>query len=302
MIFLLERWYMMKIEKQVQLKDWTTLHIGGPATYMAHPETESEILEVLEMAKEKDLPLYILGNGSNVLFEDEGYEGIILHLGEQFSAIKRLENNQVWVQSGATNAQLASFCIENSLGGYEFASGIPGTIGGAIVMNAGAYDGEMKDVLVSIEYIDEEGKLQTKMNEELDLSYRHSIFSNTFGIVTSAIYQFEPKESSLVAEKIADLKERRYSKQPMEEYSAGSTFKRPEGHYASALIHQGELQGYHVGDAEVSMKHAGFLINKGNASSKEFNQLIADVQRIVLEKFNVQLEPEVRRVKSKHEK
>lgn len=286
----------MRLEENALLKNWTTLHIGGPAKYLAHPESIEDIKEIIKQTNEKQIPLYILGNGSNVLFDDQGYNGMILHIGEAMDSIELLAGNRVKVESGATNAQLAKFCQENGLGGYEFASGIPGTIGGAIVMNAGAYDGEMKDVLESIEYIDENGELHQLQNNELELSYRHSIFSNRFGIVTSAIYQFYPKDKQAIQEKIDELTEKRYSKQPMEEYSAGSTFKRPEGHYASALIHQSDLQGYHVGDAEVSTKHAGFLINKGTASAQEFLQLIQKVQNIVYEKHGVHLEPEVRYV------
>ncbi|EOS59889.1 UDP-N-acetylenolpyruvoylglucosamine reductase [Firmicutes bacterium M10-2] len=286
----------MKIEYNAQLKEFSTLHIGGPAKMMAHPET---VEEVQELVKNHDIhDIYIIGNGSNILFDDEGYDGLIIHIGAPFNHMELMEGGKVRVESGATNEQLAWFCAEHGLGGYEFASGIPGTVGGAIVMNAGAYNGETKEVLVGVEYVDENGQIVYKDKEDLSLSYRHSFFSENFGIVVCAYYQFEEKDPKLVEEKILDLKQKRWSKQPMEQYSAGSTFKRPEGYFASALIDQSGLRGYSHHDAAVSDKHTGFLINKGNASAKEFRELIEQVREKVHADHGVWLECEIKQVHS----
>ena len=287
----------MKTQYNVSLKDFSTLHIGGPAKLVLHPETVEDMQQILGEYDIEDL--YILGNGSNILFDDEGYDGVLVHIGAPFNAISAVKENVVCAQSGATNEELAAYCAKNGLGGYEFASGIPGTIGGAITMNAGAYDGETKDVLIGVEYIDENGVLVYKSNEHLDLSYRHSYFTDHFGIVVHAYYKFEPKDPDEVQARIDELTQKRWSKQPMESYSAGSTFKRPEGHFASALIDQSGLRGFSVNDAAVSEKHTGFLINKGNATAQDFRDLIEQVRRKVHEDHGVWLECEVKQVHNK---
>lgn len=279
-----------------KLKNYTTLHIGGAAKIIVEPCDVEDMSKVVKKISELNLKFFILGNGSNVLFDDEGYDGIIIHIPNIFNKIELLENNQVYVQSGATNAMLSNFTLKNELTGYEFACGIPGTIGGAIYMNAGAYDGETKDVIVSVRYLDKDGDIKTLTNKELDLSYRHSYFTDNFGLILDAIYQFNVGNKFEIKDKIDDLMKRRYDKQPMDKYSAGSTFKRPKGYYASKLIKDTGLKGYSVGDAKVSDKHAGFLINDGNASSKEFLQLIDDVIEKVEREYGVRLECEIKRI------
>jgi UDP-N-acetylmuramate dehydrogenase len=292
----------MQYQSNTLLKDYTTLKIGGPATYFAQPKSLNEMREVLAKAKEENLPLFILGNGSNVLVSDEGFKGIVLHMSKDWSKIERLDNNQVLVQAGATNEQLAAFCIEQGLGGYEFACGVPGTIGGAVMMNAGCYNGETKDVLVEVNYLDANGNLHVRKAKDLDLSYRHSWFTENFGLITQAIYQFEPKESAQVAAKVEELQKKRYDKQPMDKASCGSTFKRPEGHFAAALIDEAGLRGYRYKDAMVSEKHTGFLINDGQASAQDFLHLVEDVKEKVFENSGVQLECEVKMIGFDHEK
>lgn len=287
----------MKIEKNKELKEYTTLYIGGPAKKIVHPESLQEIKEVYEEAKKNGEKLFVLGNGSNVLFEDKGFNGTVLRLVENWNDMKLLDHDQVEVQSGATNEELAAFAQKNGLSGYEFACGVPGTIGGAVVMNAGCYNSETKNVLKSVTYLDEEGNIQTKDMEDLDLSYRHSYFSDHFGIVLSAVYQFEKDDPEKIQERMDELQEKRYAKQPMDKHSCGSTFKRPEGYFAAALIDQAGLRGFKVGDAMVSEKHTGFLINNGNCTEKEFKELISEVQKRVKEHSGVDLECEVREIK-----
>lgn len=287
----------MKIEENKELKEYTTLYIGGPAKKIVHPENLEEIQEVYEETKKNGEKLFVLGNGSNVLFEDRGFDGTVMRLVENWNNIELLEDDQVKVQSGATNEELAAFAQKNGLTGYEFACGVPGTIGGAVVMNAGCYNSETKNVLKSVAYLDEEGNIQTKNNEDLDLSYRHSYFSDHFGIVLEAVYQFEKDDPKAIQERMDELQEKRYAKQPMDKHSCGSTFKRPEGYFAAALIDQAGLRGFKVGDAMVSEKHTGFLINNGNSTEKEFKELIRQVQQKVKEHSGVDLECEVREIK-----
>lgn len=275
------------------LKDYTTLKIGGPARRFYEPENLADLQEILAEANAAGADLVILGNGSNMLFEDEGYDGWIVHISEPFAHMKRLENNQVYVEAGTTNEQLAFWLADQGLGGYEFASGIPGTLGGAVIMNAGAYGGELCDVLVRVDYLDETGALHSLDKEELDLGYRHSWFTDHFGVVIGAVLQLEEKDPDAIKEKMADLKQQRWSKQPMDKASAGSTFKRPKQGYASKLIHDNNLQGLRVGDAMVSTKHAGFLINEDQATCKDFLELVHQVQQTVKANDGIDLEMEI---------
>lgn len=286
----------MEILKDEELKNYTTLHIGGKARNMVMAGSEDDFAEALRYAKEKKLDYFVLGNGSNVLFDDEGYNGLIIRVDPSFNKVDRLENNQVRVEAGATNEQLANWLCRQGLGGYEFASGVPGTIGGAIFMNAGCYGSETSEVLKSVRWMDPDGKIHVSTNEELDFGYRHSMFSDHPGIILDAVYEFEERDPEVILENLKDLKNRRYEKQPMEKHSAGSTFKRPEGYFAGTLIDQSGLRGYSVGDAKVSDKHCGFLINDGECSAKEFLQLIEEVQDIVEKKHGVRLECEVRHI------
>lgn len=285
---------MMSYKEGVQLKDYTTLKIGGPAARFYEPASVEELQQIIREHTAQGLPMMILGNGSNMLFEDEGYDGSIVHIAKDLSGITRLDDTHVRVMAGEENKDLAQWLADHSLGGFEFASGIPGTIGGAVIMNAGAYDGEIKDVLVRVGYLDKEGILHEAAADKLELGYRHSWFTDHFGVVVYADFEFFAKEAGQVHAKIADLHDKRYSKQPMDKASAGSTFKRPAKGYASALIHECGLQGRRVGDAMVSTKHAGFLINDGQASCRDFLGLVGQVQQEVKAKTGIDLELEVR--------
>lgn len=283
----------MNYEIGKKLKDSTTLKIGGPAARYYRPGSEEEIRSILLDAKECNAPICMLGKGSNVLFEDEGYDGWIIETITNFTGIKQLDPNRVEVLAGTTNEQLANWLAERGLGGFEFASGIPGTVGGAVIMNAGAYGGEIKDIIESCEWMDEDGNVHNTPAEELDLSYRHSMFSDRFGIVLKAVFQFEDRDKEDIYHAMDELNERRWTRQPMEMPSAGSTFKRPENGFASALIRECGLQGTSVNDAQVSEKHTGFLINRGQASCKDFLELVRIVQDEVYRKKGIHLEMEV---------
>lgn len=284
----------MKFESGKMLKESTTLKIGGPAARYYRVESPEQVREVLLEAKEKQVPVCVLGNGSNVLFEDEGYDGWIIQTADCMKGAELLEGNRVRVKAGTTNEELANWLAEKGLGGFEFASGIPGTIGGAVIMNAGAYGGEICDVIESAAWMDAEGNVHESDLQDLDLSYRHSRFTDSFGIVLDAVLRLEPKDKESIKEQMQILHDKRWSKQPMEDASAGSTFKRPVNGYASALIQECGLQGLSVNDAQVSTKHAGFLVNKGNATCKDFLGLVHEVQKAVKAQKGIDLEMEVR--------
>lgn len=285
--------YQIDYQTHVSLKDYTTLHIGGLTDIIVYPNSISQIKKCVLIAQQFNIPYEVIGKGSNILVKDEGYQGMIILLTDNFSQIELLNDNQMKVQSGATLKELNEFCLQNHLTGLEFSCGIPGTVGGAIYMNAGAYGGEMKDVVKEVTYLDEENSVQTLLINELNFSYRHSYFFDHQGIILEVIYQLSKGNPQKIQETMIDLMKRRYQKQPMNDYSAGSTFQRPKGHYASALIRQCGLQGVCIGDAQVSYKHTGFLINKGNASSHDFINLIKHVQKTVYVKTGYQLIPEV---------
>lgn len=287
----------MKIKENEKLSEYTTLKIGGPAKYLVEIGSADDVKEALNKAKNENLNLFVLGNGSNVLFEDEGFDGMILHLGKDFSKIETSADTEITAQAGATNEEMAVFAKEAGLSGYEFACGVPGTVGGAVFMNAGCYGGEIKDILKSVTYMDENENVQTKDAKDLDLAYRHSWFSDHPGIILEATFALKKEEPETIQKAMDELQEKRYAKQPMDKASCGSTFKRPEGHFAAALIDEAGLRGYRVGDAMVSTKHTGFLINDGQASAKEFNTLIEDVIQKVKDHSGVTLECEVKKVK-----
>lgn len=286
---------MINAKENVPMKNHTTLKIGGPARRFFEPETIEDMAQILQESLEEEAPLFVLGNGSNVLFPDEGYDGWILHLGPNWSGIELVDACRLRVKSGTTNQELARFTRLAGLAGYEFASGIPGTVGGAIVMNAGAYDGETVDVLESVRWLDRRGNLHVAAGEELDMGYRHSRFSDEFGVIVDAVYRLRPGDTKAIEQRIDELTQKRWSKQPMEAASAGSTFKRPAGSFASKLIHESGLQGLRVGDTMVSEKHAGFLINAGEATCGEFLELVRQVQEKVESDSGIRLELEIRR-------
>jgi UDP-N-acetylmuramate dehydrogenase len=235
-----------------------------------------------------------MGNGSNLLVSDTGYRGLILQLGDNFQMVSVSEEGVITAQGGILLSKLANIAAENSLTGFEFASGIPGTLGGAVTMNAGAYDGEMKQCLISARVMDKEGNVKELSLEALELGYRTSILQKENYILIDAKIKLTKGEEQLIRQKMNDLNAQRRDKQPLDKYSAGSTFKRPVGYFAGKLINDAGLRGYQVGGAAVSEKHCGFVINKENATAEEFLTVIRDVVRIVDEKFGVRLEPEVK--------
>lgn len=279
------------------LKNHTTFKIGGNCIALIEPREVSDIVETIKICRENNIKFFVIGNGSNLLVPDEGYNGVIIKLKGEFSTIQ-VEGEYLIVNSGAKLSEVYTVAYENSLTGFEFASGIPGTIGGAIYMNAGAYGGEMKDIVESVEVLDLDNfELRELKNEELEFSYRKSIIQRKNYIVTIIKLKLQKGNKEEINAVYEDLRERRNSKQPLNFGSAGSTFKRPEGHFASKLIEDAGLKGYHINDAWVSEKHSGFIVNKGNASFKEVMELIEYVQNVVFEKFGVKLETEVRILK-----
>ena len=272
----------------------TTFRIGGNADVFVSTKV-NQVADVIKLAKEYQVPVTIIGNGSNLLVGDKGIRGLVLSFGKKAEEIV-LDGRCMTVSAGTILAKVAAEAAKNSLTGLEFAAGIPGTMGGAIVMNAGAYGGEMKDVLISAKVLTPEGEVKELSNAELDLSYRHSCIPEKNYIVLEATLELTEGDEAVIRETMEDFKNRRVDKQPLEYPSAGSTFKRPEGHFAGKLIQDAELRGYQVGGAQVSEKHCGFVINKGDATAKDVLQLISDVKKIVYEKFQVELEPEVKMI------
>lgn len=285
---------MIQLKEGELLSNHTTFRIGGAAKYFAVPKNEEEIMEAVDFAIVKDLPYYILGKGSNVLFADEGYPGVVIEIGAGMEKVERIGDTGIRAQAGVSLSALATFAAREGLSGLEFAGGIPGTLGGAVTMNAGAYGGEMKDVIVSAKVMDEEGGVKVLSCDELELGYRTSIVQKKQLIVLEAEFSLQPGVTEAIQSTMKELNAKRREKQPLEYPSAGSTFKRPEGYFAGKLIEDAGFRGYRVGDAQVSEKHCGFVVNRGKATCAEVLQLIEDVQKEVKEQFGVQLEPEVR--------
>lgn len=281
------------ITTQEYMKNHTTFRIGGPADIFAAPKTMEQAAAIIRICREQKYPYYIIGNGSNLLVSDEGYRGLILQLYRNFSEIS-VEGDEITVQAGAMLSVIAKRALAAELTGFEFAAGIPGTIGGAAVMNAGAYGGEMKDVMTEVTVLTAENEIAVIPAEELELSYRHSIIPEKGWIVLGAKLKLQKGDPEAIRQRMEELKEQRVTKQPLEYPSAGSTFKRPEGHFAGKLIQDAGLRGFTVGGAQVSEKHCGFVVNKGDATAADVKQLMAEVSRIVKEQFDVVLEPEVK--------
>lgn len=270
----------------------TTFRIGGPADVFVSPKV-SQVSEVLKLAKEYEVPVTVIGNGSNLLVADEGIRGLVISFGKEAEEIQ-IEGTRMTVAAGTILAKVAAEAAKNSLTGLEFAAGIPGSIGGAIVMNAGAYGGEMKDVVIGAKVLTPEGEIKELTKEELEFAYRHSCIPEKEYIVLEATLELMPGKEEKIREIMNDFKNRRIEKQPLEYPSAGSTFKRPEGYFAGKLIQDAGLRGYRVGGAQVSEKHCGFVINTGDATANDVRQLMEDVKRIVFDKYQVKLEPEVK--------
>lgn len=275
------------------MKRHTTFRIGGPAEVFCMPESFNEIRWVLEICKEEKLPYFILGNGSNLLVSDKGYRGVVIQLDRNYGEI-RVEDTEIYASAGALLSTIAVTARRASLTGFEFAGGIPGTLGGAVVMNAGAYGGEMKDVLRKVTVMDQNGEIFEISVEKLEMGYRTSVIKTAGYIVLGAVLSLKKGDIEEIKALTRKLSEQRTSKQPLEYPSAGSTFKRPEGYFAGKLIMDSGLRGYRVGGARVSEKHCGFVINTGDATAEDVCSLMKHVTETVYEKFGVTLEPEVK--------
>lgn len=295
-IHLLEK----KINREYIIEDemmnkHTTFKVGGPADLYVIPRSEEELVYAIEVCKSENVPYYVIGNGSNLLVTDKGFRGVIIEVYRQMSDIT-VEGNCITAYAGALLSKIANTALEHGLTGLEFAHGIPGTLGGAVTMNAGAYDGEMKQVLESATVIDDKGQVRTLSSDELELEYRKSIISRLGYTVIKATMRLEDGDKEAISAKMKDLMQRRRDKQPLEYPSAGSTFKRPVGHFAGKLIMDAGLRGYQLGGAQVSEKHCGFVINKDHATCQDILDLIHYIQEEVKSKFDVQIEPEVKMI------
>ncbi len=271
----------------------TTFRIGGNADYFVKPGNADEVAAVIAVCREYSIPYFILGNGSNLLVSDDGYRGMIINIMDNMDSVT-VDGRIITAQAGAMLVRVSVMARDNALTGLEFASGIPGTIGGAVYMNAGAYGGEMKNVVKTVRAIDEYGRIYELDSEKMDFSYRHSIVEERKLIVLEVTLELEHGSREAIDNRMKELAEARRSKQPLEYPSAGSTFKRPEGYFAGKLIMDAGLRGYSVGGAQVAEKHCGFVINKGGATASDVVELIRDVQHDVDDKFGVTLEPEVK--------
>lgn len=284
-------------ERQIKtgepMKEHTTFRIGGPARFFLKPDTEEELRELLIYCREKQLPCFLLGNGSNLLVSDKGFDGAVIQLGEGFQGIRQ-EGEQLYIKAGTMLGRAAKYAAEAGLGGLEFASGIPGTIGGAIFMNAGAYGGEMKQVVKQVKVMKQDGNCCILRAEDLAMGYRTSIVKEKGYIVLEVVLELFKRPAEEIQRRMEELKAARKEKQPLEFPSAGSTFKRPEGYFAGKLIMDAGLRGLRVGDAQVSEKHCGFVINRGEAAAADVMELVKTVQERVEKQSGVRLELEVR--------
>lgn len=284
--------YGCKVLTDENLSEHTTFKIGGPCKAFISVNGSECLNDLLAIADSENYPYFVLGKGSNLLFDDKGFNGVIFHLGADFSNISLIDDTTIRADAGCSLINVCRFAYENGLGGLEFAFGIPGSVGGAVYMNAGAYGGEIKDVLVSAKAINK-GQITGINVNDMDLSYRHSIFQENDFIITEAVFKLVKKDKSEIKAQMDDYLNRRKSKQPLEYPNGGSTFKRPTGQFAGKLIEDSGLRGFSVGNAEVSDKHCGFVINKGNATFEDVTMLIEKVQKTVKEKTGFFLECEV---------
>ena len=273
----------------------TTFKIGGPADYFLTPETEEQLKDTFVAAKSAGLPVMIMGNGSNMLVGDKGIRGAVICLCKKLNSIK-VNDCEIYVGSGVLMSKVSSVALSHSLSGFEFASGIPGTVGGGVYMNAGAYGFELKEIIKSVRYMDNDGKIAEILCEDCEFGYRKSIFEKQGYTILGATFKLNKGDATEIRAAIDDYTKRRVTKQPIEKPSAGSVFKRPEGYFAGALIEGANLKGFSIGGAQVSEKHAGFIINTGNATAKDVLDLIEHIKAVVFEKNGVMLEPEVRLV------
>ena len=275
------------------MKKHTTFRVGGNADYFVMPKTVEEVKGAIALCKAYAVDYYVVGNGSNLLVSDAGYRGVIVQIYNEMNRIE-IDGTSVKVQAGALLSKVGSAALKAGLAGFEFAAGIPGTVGGAVVMNAGAYGGETKDILKNATVLTPDGEVLTLYNSELELGYRTSVITKKGYIVLEAEYELQEGDVETIRATMDDLKTRRVTKQPLEFPSAGSTFKRPEGYFAGKLIQDAGLRGYRVGGAMVSEKHCGFVINTGDATASDVLKLIRQISEKVYEEFGVHLEPEVK--------
>ena len=272
----------------------TSFKIGGPAALMTFPQNAKQLSALMMLAQEKHVPYRILGAGTNVLAPDEGMQELVICLKDCMDGIELLEGNRIRVAAGVTMSRAAVFAANNGLTGMEFAHGIPGTVGGGVYMNAGAYGGEIGSICQSVDVVTAHGELKTLTNAEMGFSYRHSILEEEFAVVVSVILQLQPGAAEDIRGKMQELMDKRKTSQPLDKPSAGSAFKRPVGGYAAALIDQAGLKGFRIGDAAVSQKHAGFVVNLGNATAADVKALLKQVADRVQEHSGITIEPEIR--------
>ncbi len=270
------------------MKNHTTFHIGGNADCFCEVKTVDALKKILTLCRENNIPCFIIGLGSNLLVSDNGFKGIVIKLSGTFTEMS-VEDNKIFCGAGASLASACVLARKNSLSGLEFAWGIPGSVGGAAYMNAGAYNGEMKDVISEVTFMDSFGNIKTYQKNELDFGYRHSVFTDTQNIILNVTFTLKPEQQVIINDRMQELMDKRKSKQPINHYSAGSVFKRPEGFYAAALIEECGLKGFSVGGAEVSTKHSGFIVNDHNATAEDVRQLVEYIKKVVLEKKGVEL-------------
>jgi UDP-N-acetylmuramate dehydrogenase len=277
------------------MKDHTYFQIGGPADVMIIPSSEEELINAVKICRAKNIKYFIMGNGSNLLVRDAGIRGVVIKINGNFDKIE-IKENIIYLQAGALLSSVSKQALKSSLTGVEFANGIPGTVGGAVVMNAGAYGGEMKDVVKSVRVLTTENQIVELTNEELNFRYRNSKVKELDWIVLTAELELSKGNYNRIDEIMKDLTFQRTSKQPLEMASGGSTFKRPEGHFAGKLIDDSGLRGLRHGDAQVSQKHCGFVINRGNSNYKEIMELVDVIKKTVMDNYGVELEMEIKQV------
>ena len=276
------------------LSKHTSFRIGGPAEVMAFPKSREELSELLKVSALLDCNPAILGAGTNVLAPDSGLPGLVICLKDCLNGMEQLDQTTIRVMSGVTMTRAAVYAANLGLSGLEFAHGIPGTVGGGVYMNAGAYGGELCQVCRCVEIMDEQGQIHTLTNKQMEFSYRHSVLEDRFAVVISAVFELQPKHQEEIRERMKELMSKRSASQPLDKPSAGSAFKRPATGYAAALIDNAGLKGFRVGDAAISEKHAGFAVNLGTATACEVKELLSRVSDIVFDHSGIRLEPEVR--------
>ncbi|MFA7148712.1 MAG: UDP-N-acetylmuramate dehydrogenase [Syntrophomonadaceae bacterium] len=276
-----------------EMRNHTTFKIGGPVDIMVLPQDEEDVATVVSFCRQRDIPLFIFGVGSNLLVRDRGIRGVAMKLGENLDEVE-VSGEEIYAQAGVKLSALSRIAAFHSLSGLEFAEGIPGSLGGALVMNAGAYDGEMQDVVIAVRAISPDGSIKTFNNKEVRFGYRQSIFQSNGYIIISATLKLVTGKRKEIEKQMLEFARRREEKQPLDKPSAGSTFRRPPGFYVGPMLEELGFKGYQIGDAQVSSKHAGFIVNNGNATARDVLDLIAYIQQKAQERFGVDLQPEIR--------